>query len=360
MIRRIILVTPAFAGRDGISAVARQLASALPPLGTERSLEVWALADSERPAGLDKNIVFRCASGRRIGFASLTLRSAASLHATLVLVTHVHLLPVVLPLQWRGARVAPILMGIEAWKPLRPLEARALRHAWRVLAISRHTIERFKAANPSLADLAIAVCHPAVPTRTPERQDRIGGRYALIVGRMSREERYKGHDLLIDVWPLVQERVPDATLVIVGGGDDRERLQQRVADAGLDCAIRFTGAIDDATLAAHYRDAVLFVMPSRDEGFGLVFLEAMRAGTPCIAATGAAEEIVRDDVDGMVVEYGDAGALVRAIVRLFTDQTGRDAMGRAGQARVADAFTAPHFAERLHRVLQLEIVPVAC
>ena len=360
MIRRIILVTPAFAGRDGISAVARQLASALPPLGTERSLEVWSLADSERPAGLDKNIVFRCASGRRVAFASFALRSAGSLRTTLVLVTHVHLLPVVLPLQWRGARVAPILMGIEAWAPLRPLEACALRRAWRVLAISRHTIDRFKAANPSLADLPVDVCHPAAPAATQERPDHVDGRYALIVGRMSREERYKGHDLLIDVWPLVRERVPDAALVIVGSGDDRERLQQRVADARLDRAIRFTGAIDDATLAAYYRDAALFVMPSRDEGFGLVFLEAMRAGTPCIAATGAAEEIVRNDVDGMVVEYGDAGALVRALVRLFTDRTTRDAMGRSGRARVGERFTVPHFAERLHRVLQLETVPAAC
>jgi glycosyltransferase involved in cell wall biosynthesis len=329
-------------------------------LGAERSLEVWSLAESERPAGLDPDVVFRCASGRRVGFASLALRTAASLRATLVLVTHVHLLPVVLPLQWRGAMVVPILMGIEAWKPLRPLEVRALRRAWRVLSISSHTIGRFTAANPSLAYLAVDVCHPGVAAAAEPRRDRVDGRYALIVARMSREERYKGHDLLIDVWPRVRERVPDAQLVIAGDGDDRERLQQRVADAGLGCAIRFTGAIDDPTLAAYYRDAAVFVMPSRDEGFGLVFLEAMRAGTPCIAAAGAAEEIVRDGVDGVVVEYGDAGALVDAVVRLFTDRTAREAMGRAGRARVAAHFTLPHFAERLHHLLQLERLPAAC
>jgi glycosyltransferase involved in cell wall biosynthesis len=309
-------------------------------LGAERSLEVWSLAESERPAGLDPDVVFRCASGRRVGFASLALRTAASLRATLVLVTHVHLLPVVLPLQWRGAMVVPILMGIEAWKPLRPLEVRALRRAWRVLSISSHTIGRFTAANPSLAYLAVDVCHPGVAAAAEPRRDRVDGRYALIVARMSREERYKGHDLLIDVWPRVRERVPDAQLVIAGDGDDRERLQQRVADAGLGCAIRFTGAIDDPTLAAYYRDAAVFVLSSRYEGMPLALLEAQAMGVPAVAfdcPTGPADIITPDT--GILVPRGDVDALAAALVALLGDPARRERMAHAALKRSREVFS---------------------
>lgn len=358
--RRVLIITPGFGGKDGIAAVARQFAAALPPISHTRTLEVWSLGDAERPSGLDAAVAFRGAAGRRLSFASYALRQAGSLRDTLVIVTHVHLLPVVLPLLIAGARVVPVLMGIEAWKPLRPLELRALRRAWRVLAISQHTIDRFIHANPALAGLPVQVCNPSVPEGAPPHPAAIVGRYALIVGRMASEERYKGHDLLIDVWPAVREAVPDAQLVMVGDGDDRERLQNRAVTLGLDHAVRFTGRIDDATLGAYYRDAVLFVMPSRDEGFGLVFLEAMREGTPCIAASGAAEEIVRDGVDGFVVGPDDREALTTALVRLFSDESLRHRMGMDGQARVSSRFTPDHFAQRVHQLLALDEVTAAC
>ena len=88
-------------------------------------------------------------------------------------------------------------------------------------------------------------------------------------------------------------RHPDAVLAIAGDGDDRPRLEARVAALGITRAVRFLGRVDDDRLDELYRECRLFVMPSRDEGFGLVFLEAMRAGKPCIGGRGAASEIIR-------------------------------------------------------------------
>jgi len=118
-------------------------------------------------------------------------------------------------------------------------------------------------------------------------------------------------------------------------------------------AIQFTGLVNDEELAALYRASAFFVMPSTGEGFGLAYLEAMRAGKPCIAAHGAADEIIEDGIDGVIVESGKTDQLVGAIVRLFSDVGWRNALGAAAAARVSREFTHEAFAARLCAALGL-------
>jgi glycosyltransferase involved in cell wall biosynthesis len=139
--------------------------------------------------------------------------------------------------------------------------------------------------------------------------------------------------------------------VIAGGGDDVERLRQKAADAGLGERVVFTGPVADDHLAALYRDAAFFVMPSAGEGFGLVYLEAMRAGKPCIASPGAAAEIIEDGIHGLIVEPADRRAVTAAIVRLFVDRPLRQRLGAAAAARVDERFTPERFAARLSELL---------
>jgi phosphatidylinositol alpha-1,6-mannosyltransferase len=101
---------------------------------------------------------------------------------------------------------------------------------------------------------------------------------------MSADERYKGHDQILDAWPVVRSRIPDARLVIVGDGDDAPRLRAKAASLGLAASVLFTGFVTEAQLAALYQKASVFAMPSREEGFGLVYLEAMARGVPCIGS----------------------------------------------------------------------------
>ena len=350
-VRRVVVLTPMMGGADGISEMTRQWVRVLESrVGRDvGTLEVWSLDDAGRPAGTAAATVFHTARGGRIRFASLAIQDGLGSAAdTLVVVMHLHLLPVALPLVWRGAKLLPILMGIEAWTAPRPLERAALGRAWKVVAISAHTAARFRAANPSLAATPLAVCRPGTPSATQPALERFDGPYALIVGRMSSRERYKGHDLLIDVWPVVREAVPAARLVVAGDGDDASRLRVKAGE-GID----FVGRVDEARLAALYRDATLFVMPSTDEGFGLVYLEAMRASTPCIAARGAAEEIITDGRDGVIVDAGDRDALVAALVQLFTDPQARARMAAAAVQRVNGEFGAVALDARVRRALEL-------
>ena len=350
-VRRVIVITPMMGGADGISEMTRQWVHVLESrVGRDvGALDVWSLDDAGRPAGVAPATGFQTTHGARIRFASLPLQDGlASAAGTLVVVMHLHLLPVALPLVWRGAKLVTVLMGIEAWAPLRPLERAALERAWKVVAISAHTIARFRAANPSLGAVPITVCRPGTPSMTQPAADRIDGPYALIVGRMSSRERYKGHDMLVDVWPLVREAVPAARLVVAGDGDDAPRLRAKAGEG-----IEFAGRVDEARLAALYRDATVFVMPSTDEGFGLVYLEAMRASTPCIAARGAAEEIITDGHDGVIVDAGNRDALVAALVQLFADPQARARMAMAAAQRVNGEFGSAALDARVRRVLEL-------
>jgi glycosyltransferase involved in cell wall biosynthesis len=352
---RAIVLAPQVGGADGISAIARQVIEALRhQVGNSlEGVDVWSLDDQRKP-GLEGGwIRYRNAGGSRAAFASYALRTRPVGTDTLVVVLHAHLLPVVLPLVRRGARVVPLLLGIEAWKPFRWLERVAFRRAWRVAAISHHTLSRFAAANPALVGVPARVCHPGLTPRTAHPNGGVAGGYALIVGRMSSDERYKGHDELIECWPRVRQRVGDARLIVAGGGDDLARLRERASTLGVGDAVVFTGPVSDDRLAALYRDASFFVMPSRDEGFGLVYLEAMNAGKACIATTGAAEEIIEHERTGLIVASGEPEALTDAIATLFADAPLRDRLGRAAAVAVAQRFSPSAFAARFHALLDL-------
>ena len=256
-----------------------------------------------------------------------------------------------------------VLLGIEAWRRLSWDRARAVRGATAVLAISRHTLERARPFCPGLerarvVPLALSDRAPAGPVDRALAA-RLGEGYVLIVGRMDPRERYKGHDELLEIWPRVRQHVPGATLVVAGGGDDRPRLEAKAELLGVASDVRFEGVVPTERLARLYRDAALFVMPSPNEGFGLVFVEAMRAGTPCIAAMGAAAEIVEDGSTGFIVGAGDRDALAAALTELLSNSSRRAAMGRRAAEVARRRFSATAFAERFYRLLDLANVPVA-
>src|SRR5262249_17932435 len=197
----------------------------------------------------------------------------------------------------------------------------------RIVAVSAFSRDRFHAANPTVDRSRVDVCHLglAAGLSTTAPGDPVPS--ALIVGRMASDERYKGHDLLIELWPEVTAAVPGAVLRIVGDGDDRTRLQSKAASLNARGAILFLGRVDDASLAREYERCTAVVMPSRGEGFGLVFIEAMRAGRGCIGGHGSASEIIVDGETGFVVDPGDRVELRRAIVRMLSDRPGSAAKG---------------------------------
>jgi phosphatidylinositol alpha-1,6-mannosyltransferase len=345
----ILVLVPSLAGADGVSEVSRQFVRALADL--RPPVLVYALHDvTAVPMGA--GVAVHPSASRRVRFAAALLaRAAAPPRPAAAFVLHLHLAPLALPLIGRGVPVSVVLHGVEAWTRL-PLARRGtLSRVHELIAVSRHSASRAVAANPELASRRLRVCHPACPPGALPGPEMVSPGFALIVGRMAAAERYKGHDLLIDAWPRLLAQRPDSRLVMAGDGDDAARLRRRVADAGLGEAIVFTGAVTPSQLASLYRDASCLVMPSTGEGFGLVYLEAMRAGLPCVASPGAAEEIVMAGESGLIVP-AEAGAVADALAPLLGDPDRRRRMGEAGQARVEAVFTYPRLVARLSAALE--------
>jgi phosphatidylinositol alpha-1,6-mannosyltransferase len=350
---RSILLTPNVLGKDGVSALSREMARALPEPALIISLHEAPVAAVRSPVGIE--VVG--ARGSRAAFLFSALQAARlSASDVTIVCSHLHLAPIARAaamVAGHGTPPAVVLCGIEAWVPVRLLERWALSGS-RILAISQHTVDRFKAANPGLAALEVPVCHPGLAAAAAAAPRPGPSPVALIVARMSSAERYKGHDALIDVWPQVTAANPDAVLAIAGDGDDRPRLEARVKALGIESAVSFIGKIGDNALAGLYARCRFFVMPSRDEGFGLVFLEAMRAAKPCIGGAGAAAEIIQHGVTGFIVDPGNSPELLAAMLRLYSDPDACAQLGKTGRERFLAEFTDRHFQARFLRLIGRE------
>jgi glycosyltransferase involved in cell wall biosynthesis len=155
---------------------------------------------------------------------------------------------------------------------------------------------------------------------------------------------------LLRALPAVRRTVPAARAVLVGDGPEHGALRALAADLGIADAVEFRGAVPgDDDVARLYRHADVFCLPSVQEGFGIVFLEAMASGLPVVAARSAAiPEVIPDGQAGLLVAPGNPGALAEALVELLQDPRQRVAFGGFGQEHVrqydwdnvAEQFTA--------------------
>jgi len=152
-----------------------------------------------------------------------------------------------------------------------------------------------------------------------------------LVGTVARLVPQKALDVLLEATPAILAQAPDTRVLIVGEGPLRAELEQRARTLGIAHAVVFAGYQEDVVSA--YRAMDVFVLPSRDEGFGLAFLEAMAAGVPVIGTRVIGSvEAVRDGVTGLLVPAADAPALAQAVVRLFDDpELGRRLAGTAAE-----------------------------
>jgi phosphatidylinositol alpha-1,6-mannosyltransferase len=340
-----IVLTPNLTGRDGISRLARLMVRAR---HAERVIALHESSASER----FEDAAVHGAGGVPARFAALALQQAARVAPdTTVILVHIHLAPAALVFAARGVPIVTMLCGIESWNPLTWPQRAAVQCSRQVVAISEHTRRRFAAANLRAAEREISICHPGIEadaSATPLN----GHPTVLILGRMASDEQYKGHDALLEALPEVVRTLPTARLEIAGAGDDRARLEAKSTALGVDGCVDFLGAVTDDERERCFERCTAFAMPSRDEGFGFVFLEAMRAGRACIAMEGSASEIIDHAHTGLVLPRdANRSELARAILSLLADPSRASAMGRRGRDRFLSTFTAAHFDERLSGLL---------
>lgn len=321
---RVHLWAPGMFGfKGGIQVYQLDLLRALQAVLPDAEISVFVKNDREIPADVKgfERVRFRFAGAsseavRTPRYLSQILRAGLTERPDLIIAGHLNFAGAAHMIRrLAGVRYWIITYGVEAWNVSKPVLRQALRAADRVLSVSHHTRARLlreQRLNPARVTLlsptfdADAFCPSSKPEHLLERYGlRPDQKVILTVARLAGAERYKGYDGILEALPRMLDAAPefcDLRYVLVGEGDDRSRIEQRIRELGLSKSVTLTGFVADAELADHYNLCDVFAMPSKREGFGIVYLEAAACGKPVIGGK----------LDGAVdaLNWGQFGALV--------------------------------------------------
>lgn len=367
-LRVLIGLFPELDAPGGVQRASRHIAAVLTDFAASRGMECRLLSLNDSPelhrmAVGNREFVFTGCDREKGRFTATAMR-AARRRGKLVIAAHPNLAPITQAMRIAAPRLKTIVCthGIEVWEPLSGLRRGALRHANVVLAPSHSTaefvIQQQKVAaervrvlpwglDPQFEAAMASAAQTGVPRQFPT------GRVVLTVGRLLASERYKGMDTLITALPRLLTRWPELQLVIVGQGDDRTWLEELAEKNGVNRHVHFLNGLSYSELAACYNACEIFALPSRGEGFGLVYLEAMACGKPVIGgAHGGAPEVIEDGATGYLVQHGDAQQLATSIETLLADPVlGKD-MGARGRQRVRNEFHYSVFSKTLKKIIR--------
>ena len=331
-----LAVTSLKPGNGGIARVARLMGRALAGEVAKGEVHLRAIGLNDEAAVSDLGFELTAARGSRLRFTAAVqaaaVRSTHFLYDSLAMARAHNRLPLLKRpmLAW--------VYGIEVWEDAPAERVASSRRADVLLASTLYTRERAERAHGGFA--RARVCWLGTETdelpASPARTD--GPPMVLVLGRLERG-RDKGHRALIDCWPAVASAARDARLVIVGTGSDFDAVRQHAASSRAAGQIEMRGFVAESKIEDLWAEARVFAMPSRGEGFGLVYVEAMRHGVPVIASVhDAAPEINLEGETGYNVDLARAGDLAERLIHLLRDRDAAARLGANGQRRWKDYF----------------------
>lgn len=335
-LRILVLLTDAFGGHGGIALYNRDLLTALcaHPDCTEVVAIPRLMPNPSEPQP-EKLTYVTSGLDSKAKYLKTVLQTVQQNPAfDLIVCGHINLIPIAMMLRaWLKAPVLLEIYGIDAWKPTRSMLTNQLvQRIDAFVSISEITKQRFltwsklPAGKGFLLPNAIHAENYGPGPKSPELLKRYGlaGKTVLMtLGRLVSHERYKGFDEVLELLPELAREHPDIAYLIVGKGDDQQRLEEKARALGVAGRVVFTGFIPETEKADHYRLADAYVMPSQGEGFGFVFLEAMACGIPCIGSTeDGSREALRDGELGLLVDPAKPEEIKAGILSMLKDPRG--------------------------------------
>jgi len=231
---------------------------------------------------------------------------------------------------------------------------RVLGHATRIIANSTSLKERLARVFPKQADnISLVYPCPSDTLHTPPSQDtldqlraQLGLEHRRVILTVSRFDDGKGIPQLVRAVSLLVPQHPDLVWVLIGDGKKKHEVLDLIQTYRLQNTVRYLGALPHAEIKPYYYLADLFALLThpdssrKDEGFGIVFLEAAAAGLPAVAGnSGGTKEAVVHMQTGIVVHPYNELEITGAISRLLRDDALRRALGTAAKDRVLQEFT---------------------
>ncbi len=237
-----------------------------------------------------------------------------------LVLAHVNLLPIALIaklLNW-NLKIYLSIYGYEVWKRL-PVIYRKFLGSIRLLSISNYTTQQIIKHN-GIDSSNIEMLPPSIDDKVGIFDSVLDSKRfnILSVTRLDSVDSYKGIDTVIESLPALIQTVPNLLYTIIGRGDDKPRLEKLASELGVGNYVQFEGFVEK--IEPYFAECDVFIMPSKGEGFGIVYIEAMKFRKPCIACTvGGQTDVVLDGKTGYLVDYGDSNAITK-LVRLMAEQ----------------------------------------
>ena len=354
--KAILFLGPQIYGAPGgVQTYMRRLREILSLYGQQQDYHVHALSlmDRDEDESLHSHPVsfsrFEHAAGNKLGFGLKAWKHSIRFNTRLAVVGHLGQSPVAWSLKQIGllGRYILVLHGIEAWRRVPFADRRAASGAVRIVATTNYTAEEFSKQNGIRTDLIqvipLSLAEQEIDLPLDRRSNDLAFR-VLTVARLAQSDSYKGVDYLIRAMAVVRGKGHKVHLNIVGDGDDVPRLSGIASELALPSdTVSFYGLVPQDKLRSLYRECDVLALPSRNEGFGLVFLEAMRYGKPCIGGNhGGTPEVITHGIDGFLVEHGDIKRLAEYLCKLSQDHQLREQLGQNAYRKVKDEFLFPH------------------
>jgi phosphatidyl-myo-inositol dimannoside synthase len=347
----LLLCTDAYGGHGGIALYNRDLAEALAARSDVEEVIVIPRVIRSAVGDLPAKVTFDLDAANGPAQYLRAIMRARSAKPDLVVCGHINLLPVACSLT-RNPLL--IVYGIEAWKRTpRSLSQRLLPRVSAVLSISEITRDRLLAWSGYRGPTHILpnAIHAERYGIRGKRADLVaryrleGKRVLLTVGRLAATERYKGFDELLEI---LGDLPSDVVYMIAGGGNDFVRLQQKAVQCGVADRVIFTGLFAEEEKPDLYALADVYVMPSRGEGFGYVFLEALASGVPVIGSKhDGGREALLDGELGLLVDPANPAEILNAVREVLARPTQRTIPPRLGH------FSFENFQTRLNAIVSL-------
>jgi glycosyltransferase involved in cell wall biosynthesis len=249
--------------------------------------------------------------------------------------------------------------GKEVWEPLKNQERGALASATKIWTISRYSRDNACAANhldPNLIEMLPCAIDGdkftpgSKPLELVENYGLNDAKVLMTVARLWSGDIYKGVDVTIRALPQIAQVFPEVKYLVIGRGDDQPRLAQLAADLGVSDRVIFAGFVPTEQLMLHYRLADAYIMPSQ-EGFGIVYLEAMACGVPVLSGDNdGSSDPLQDGKLGWRVPYRNPDAVAAACIEILQGKDQR-CDGKWLRAEAIATFGMIAFQQRLQQLL---------
>jgi glycosyltransferase involved in cell wall biosynthesis len=336
MLKIHLWVPNIFETKGGIQTYLQALLAAITDSFTNLKVEVYNKLDKNKSKEYtnSNNVLFhfygnKPNASRSIYFALSLILGSIKKHPNLILTGHVNFAPVAYWIyRFTGIPYWIVVHGIDVWDLKDTIKQKALHSAEKILSVSGYTRDRLlkeQNLDPNLISL-LPVTFDATRFEIAPKPKYLLERYGLTpeqpiiltVCRLSSTEGYKGYDQVIRALPQIRQQIPNVHYLIVGKGDDRPRIEQLVQSLNLQHHVTLTGFIADEELVPHYNLCDVFAMPSKGEGFGIVYLEALACGKPTLGGNqdGGIDALCHGEL-GALVNPDDIEEIAQTLIQIL-------------------------------------------